>query len=88
MGKENKRKRRTKVPDNETPEQRTKRLTEFRVNRACKDILSLGQLAGAPYTLTKAHKAQILGMLKGTCDTVATAFETGVVTETSFRLGT
>lgn len=86
MAKKQNRKKRVGIPKDETPEQRTKRLTEFRVNRACLSIESIAPLGGSPYTLSDSQKVDILTSLRKAIKLVDTAFTTGVAAQAGFEL--
>lgn len=86
MAKANSRKQRSKVPENETAEQKTKRLAEFRVSRAVKDIGSIAALAGASYTLTKPQKEEIEIALDRAFQALDKAFKGETAAATGFSL--
>ena len=81
-----KKKRKTVVPKDETPEQRTRRLASFRVSRAVKDIGSIANLAGASYTLTEPQRVEILAALKSAVGGVTKTFSGEVTTAAGFTL--
>ena len=87
MAKKAERKKRVGIPKDETAEQRTKRLTEFRVNRACANIEAIAPLAASPYTLTKEQKEEVLTTLAEAVRLVNVAFTTGVTAQAGFTLG-
>jgi len=84
---ENKKKKRKAVaPKDETPEQRTVRLANFRVSRAVKDITSIARLASSGYTLTEPQKIEILSCLKASVTTVSNAFSGTAASASGFSL--
>lgn len=86
MAKAERKKRVTNVPENETAEQKTKRLTNFRVSRAIKDIGSIRNLAGASYTLSLDQKAEILVALKAAIKSTESAFAGEAAAAVGFQL--
>lgn len=86
MAKAEKKKRQSKVPENETAEQRTRRLAIFRVSRAVKDISSVRSLAGASYTLTEEQKVEILAALKNAVSVLSKTFAGEKEAESGFQL--
>lgn len=81
-----KKKKRTAISKDETPEQRTERLANFRVSRAVKDILAVSRLAGTGYTLTEPQKVEMLSALKASVTTVSNAFSGQAAAATGFKL--
>lgn len=86
MAEKNKKKRKAVAPPDETAEQRTKRLANFRVSRAIKDIGSIRNLAGASYTLSLDQKAEILVALKAAVKSTEDAFAGKASAAVGFQL--
>lgn len=82
MAKKTERKKRTGIPKDETPEQRTMRLLTFRLNRAVKDVRQLIPLAGSPYTTKDTQKAFVVDKLKAVVKSVEDAYLHGVTADT------
>ena len=86
MANEKKKKQRRTAPKDETTEQRTRRLTEFRVSRALKDIGSIRNLSGGSYTLSYDQKAEVIAALKAAVKSTENAFAGRVEAAVGFQL--
>lgn len=86
MAENKKKKRKAVAPKDETAEQRTARLSNFRVSRAIKDIGSICNLAGANYTLSLDQKAEILVALKAAVKSTQDAFAGEAAAAVGFQL--
>lgn len=60
--------------ENETKEQRFVRIAEPRVNRACKAVSLLGNLAGSGYEYTEEQVNAMFGAVQEALDTARAAF--------------
>lgn len=76
----------SKVPKNETPEARFKRVVTPRVNRAVKNIGFVGNCAGSGYKYSKEQADKIVSTLRKAVDTVAAKFAGKKETQQEFTL--
>jgi len=81
-----KKKRKAVAPKDETPEQRTNRLANFRVSRVVKDINSVRMLAGSSYTLSLDQKAEILVAMKAAIEATESVFAGQAAAAVGFQL--
>ena len=63
------------IDKNETKEARFVRIAEPRVNRACKAVSLLGNLAGSGYEYTQEQVDAMFGAVQKSLDTAHAAFD-------------
>jgi len=79
-------KKKTKVPENETPAQCFKRVVEPRVGKALKSIGLVGSVTGSAYRNTPEQVATIIAALKDAVDKVEQRFAGRGDTTSGFSL--
>lgn len=80
-------KRKTTVPDNETPAQAFVRVIEPRVGKAIKAIDLVGSVTGSAYKAKDEQHAQIVTVLREAVDKVEQRFAGKGGTASGFKLG-